>query len=106
MGTLGARWRPLAPARARWRPLATAGAFDEGGNFIQVAFGPLSLLELDTNPNNQEGTPFDYHLVTSPVSPAINNGGDVGTNARLLLDIDNEDRPNGGQNDIGADEAM
>ncbi|MCU7829492.1 MAG: hypothetical protein KZQ85_10535 [Candidatus Thiodiazotropha sp. (ex Myrtea sp. 'scaly one' KF741663)] len=87
-----------------FKTLATAGAFDEGGNFIQVAFGPLSLLELDANPNNAEGAPFDYHLTAA--SAAINNGGNVGLGGRLGVDIDNEARPNGGLNDIGADEAM
>ena len=87
-----------------FKTLATAGAFDEGGNFIQVAFGPLSLVELDTNPNNPEGPLFDYHLTAA--SAAINNAANVNAASRLGVDIDNEARPNGGLNDIGADEAM
>ncbi|MCU7812237.1 MAG: hypothetical protein KZQ77_13510, partial [Candidatus Thiodiazotropha sp. (ex Notomyrtea botanica)] len=87
-----------------FKTLATAGAFDEGGNFLQVAFGPLSLVELDGVVGNAEGPLFDYHLTAA--SAAINNGGNVGLGGRLGVDIDNEARPNGGNNDIGADEAM
>jgi hypothetical protein len=83
-----------------FKTLQTAGAFDEGGNFIQVAFGPLSLLELDSNPNNAEGAPFDYHI--TPASLANGNGG--GTGGRLSLDIDNDPRATGVGSDIGADE--
>jgi hypothetical protein len=88
--------------------LQTAGAFDEGGNFIQVAFGPLSLVEPDTNLNNPEGPLFDYHLVTGqgnqPGSVAIDAGGSVA--GLLLEDFDNDPRPQGAGTDIGADEAQ
>jgi hypothetical protein len=83
--------------------LGTAAAFDEGGNFIQVLFGPLSLVEPDTNPNNNEGPLYDYHIEAP--SAAINAGGNV-TAMRLADDFDNDPRPNGGSNDIGADEAQ
>ena len=53
--------------------LKTAGAFDEGGNFLQVAFGPLSLVEPDTNINNREGPLFDYHLSAALVAPGSSN---------------------------------
>ncbi|MCU7871859.1 MAG: hypothetical protein KZQ91_03840 [Candidatus Thiodiazotropha sp. (ex Lucinoma borealis)] len=87
-----------------FKTLATAGAFDEGGNFIQVAFGALSLVELDGVIGNAEGPLYDYHLTAA--SAAINNAANVGAASRLGVDIDNEARPNGGLNDIGADEAM
>jgi len=83
--------------------LGTAAAFDEGGNFIQVLFGPLSLVEPDTNPNNNEGPLYDYHIEAP--SFAINTGGNVPA-GRLSEDFDNDLRPNGGFNDIGADEAQ
>ncbi len=73
--------------------LQTAGAFDEGGNFIQVTFGPLTLAA------------GDYHLLQD--SPAIdagspnNAGGTLGT----LGSRDFDDDPRGTSNtDIGADE--
>jgi len=83
--------------------LATAAAFDEGGNFIQVSFGPLSLVEPDANPNNQEGDLFDYHLDNG--SPAIDADGVTAVAGRLAEDIDNEARTQG-DIDIGADEAQ
>ncbi len=67
--------------------IATQPAFDEGGNFIQVRFGPL--------------TPTgDYHLVS---------GADAVDAADATVapadDIDGDARPLGGGVDIGADEA-
>jgi len=75
--------------------LQSAGAFDEGGNFIQVTYGPLSLLDPGT------GDLLDYHIGVG--SAAINTGGNVPA-GRLSEDFDNDLRPNGGFNDIGADE--
>ena len=81
--------------------LGTAGAFDEGGNFLQVSYGPLSLIEPGAVPQ----TLFGYHL--SGPSFAINNGGYNGGIARLDVDVDNEPRPPTPQlNDMGADERI
>lgn len=70
-------------------PNTTIGAipaFDEGGNFIDVRFGPLELTG-------------DYHLVTGSV--AAENGDGLTT---ILTDIDGDPRPFGTAHDIGADE--
>ena len=75
--------------------LSTAGAFDEGGNFIQVSYSPLSLVEPD------EVSLLDYHLLGT--SPAIDAGDPANTS---LIDIDNDLRPLGGGFDIGADEVQ
>ena len=73
--------------------LQTAGAFDEGGNFIQVTYGPLSL-----------GS-FDYHITGA--SAAANQGGPIPTTGLLggLLSVDFDNDPRSATAvDIGADE--
>lgn len=78
--------------------LATAAALDEGGNFIDVHYGPLS-------PGGS------YHLAAN--SPAIDAGNDAALAASPLLavDYDGQARPNDGngdsivRTDVGADEA-
>jgi hypothetical protein len=66
--------------------IATQPAFDEGGNFIHVRFGPLA-------PTG------DYHIVTG--AAAIDAGDATEAPAD---DIDADPRPLGGGVDIGADE--
>jgi large repetitive protein len=80
------------------QPDATTGihptvAFDEGGNYIRLRYGPLTETRLDT------GEPYgDYHIYAD--SPAVNAGVDVG----VIDDFDGDVRPFGDQVDIGADE--
>jgi hypothetical protein len=66
-------------------------AIDEGGNFIDVHFGPLTLTG-------------NYHLAGS--SGAINAGTNdyLSVFSFLKKDIDSQKRPNGNKSDIGADE--
>ncbi|MEN6534372.1 MAG: choice-of-anchor Q domain-containing protein [Bryobacteraceae bacterium] len=64
-------------------------AFDEGGNFIRLRFGPLSLVG-------------NYHLL--PSSPAIDQGAAVTGIVDLLFDIDGQTRPFNAGPDLGADE--
>jgi hypothetical protein len=84
--------------------LQTAGAFDEGGNFIQVTFGPLTLLDTSVGNVNLR-TMFDYHLAAG--SPAINAGSanNAGGTLGTLGSQDFDNDPRGASNtDIGADE--
>ena len=70
--------------------ISTASAFDEGGNFIQVAYSPLSLIDSTT------GDALDYHIGEG----AAFNAGSTG----LDVDLDDETRPQRAVDDIGADE--
>jgi len=73
--------------------MLTQPAFDEGGNFIDINFGPL--------------TPTgDYHL--QPASPARDAGKTKPTLQFIELgaDIDGEFRPSGTSTDMGADEVL
>jgi len=80
--------------------LQVAGAFDEGGNFIQVAPSPLTLVDITS------ATPpvplYDYHIELVD-SPAMSAGQNV-SGSLLAEDFDGDTRSNGGNNEIGADE--
>jgi len=76
--------------------IQAAVAFDEGGNFIDIRFGPLSL-NVDAP---LAGAPSDYHLEAG--SPAIDEGNPVPTVLPLLIDFDGDNR--NPEWSIGADE--
>jgi hypothetical protein len=102
--------------------IAVQPAFDEGGNFITVRFGPLTPVDTSTNPDVLFA---DEHLVActsaalgmggsfstsnnNPFSPALNlNCSAVNVNNRspLCLDYDGDDRDYTTRPDIGADES-
>jgi len=88
--------------------IQTPAAFDEGGNFIRLKYGPLSL-NVDFDSVEDEVQPPDYHI--QGISPAVDNADAVdltGDFGKLLLDIDGEVRPDAtsGLVDIGADEVQ
>jgi hypothetical protein len=88
----------------------TAATSDEGGNFIDIRYGPLTLwncLNPDgtvKSPQSAANCPLfgNYHLAAG--SPAINSGAArTGSNGVPTVDIDGEARP-AAAIDIGADE--
>jgi hypothetical protein len=72
--------------------METTAALDEGGNFIDVRYGPLTLTG-------------DYHLTAG--SP-LNTGSDtvLAAHPELATDIDGQPRPSGAHADAGADEVQ
>jgi hypothetical protein len=70
-------------------------AFDEGGNFIRLRYGPLT--QIDTVTGALLG---DYHIQSG--STAV----DAGSDAAITSDFDDELRPAGTGFDIGADEVQ
>jgi uncharacterized repeat protein (TIGR01451 family) len=78
--------------------MQTALTFDEGGNFINVNFSPLTPWDL----NNPGQLRADYHLASNSV--ARNAGQDRSNSNRVPeADYDGDSRPGTGV-DIGADE--
>ena len=96
-----------APTFPEVTVMQTAATVDEGGNFIEVRFGPLTRWNCPVNANGQPTSANcpnefgNYHLRTG--SPAINAGNNANAPA---TDFDNEGRARSGANpaDIGADE--
>jgi len=72
-------------------------AFDEGGNWIRVGFGPLTLA--DTTTLSLLG---NYRI--APGSPARDQGLTINAPPEVAYDIDGQPRPVGAGPDIGADE--
>jgi len=75
-------------------PMQVAAEVVEGGNAIDVRYGPLTLA--------WGSGPWDYHITGG--SPAINRPGQQPSVANSNHDIDNQPRPNGSTVDRGADE--
>jgi hypothetical protein len=86
-GGRGNTLKPGEPTTAFGVP----AAFDEGGNFIQVRFGPLT-------PGDS-----DYHII--PESPTV-DAGTVSTGLYAPWDYDDEIRASVDDVDIGADEVL
>jgi len=96
-------------------PMLATAAFAEGGNFIDVRYGPLT--QAWTDALGTDATPWNYHLAVG--SPAIDRAPNNGTRPSVGgdHDIDGNIRPidypgvnnggNGGNEgfyDLGADE--
>ncbi|MDR3370155.1 choice-of-anchor D domain-containing protein [Rhodoferax sp.] len=93
--TPGLQFEPGTPFQPPFN-LAVAATLDESGNFVDLHFGPLSVMDQAT------GTKVngDYHLAAASGS-AYNTGT---TTTVTNHDIDGDARPQGGKFDIGADE--
>ena len=76
-------------------------AFDEGGNSIDVHFGPITLRKRPC-PANGSCLYGDYHV--RPASPALNAGNQTARVPATDFDGQSRPRPAGSNPDIGADE--
>jgi hypothetical protein len=91
--------------------IATAPAFDEGGNFIDVRFGPLTLRKIPCPALPASCLYGDYHLRPIAANPALAAGGvaHIPLLVRGLFipnrDFDNQVRPSPALSrpDIGAE---
>ena len=83
--------------------LQVAATLDEGNNYVNMRYGPLSLVKPATPAGNAFVLFGDYHLAGQSGS-AYNNGTDLNVPNH---DVDNQFRPQGGSRfDIGADEVF
>jgi hypothetical protein len=83
-----------SPSPAEFTTIQVAPALDEGGNWIDVRYAPLSINDIDG-----VGTPSDYHL--APLSEAIDSAEGQRPTDR---DIDLERPGENGTLDMGSDE--
>jgi hypothetical protein len=87
--------------------MQTALTFDEGGNFINVNFSPLTPWDIDTTGANFGTLRADYHIKGGAVgaSVAIDSGvGRANNNGVPTTDFDGQARV--GSLEIGADEVL
>ena len=93
----GLQFEPGTPFQPAFN-MSVAATLDESGNFVDLHFGPLSVMDQAT------GTTIngDYHLA-GPTGAAYNTGTGAASGAPSH-DYDGDARPQGGKFDIGADE--
>lgn len=106
----------LDPNQVEFKTVMAAPALDEGGNWIDVRFAPLSIndVELANGSYSHPGDtstgidePSDYRLQTTPVlSPAVDASNTRWTRPGDNLDIELEDGTVGGSVDRGSDEVQ
>jgi large repetitive protein len=97
-----ARGTTVAPGEPT-TALQTTVAFDEGGNFIKVRFGPLTRCDDETPGDGVPGDCSDYHITGG--SPAVGEGVNL-TPAYLDLRWDYDHDFRTAPVDIGADEVF
>ena len=94
----------LDPGRAEFQTIMVAPALDEGGNWIDVRYAPLSINDVDGLDNGVE-VPSDYHLLSTSTASAVSiDSGRSNRGGTPNLDIDGE--PISGIVDIGSDEVQ
>ena len=89
----------LNPSQAEFQTIAVSPALDEGGNWLDVRYAPLSINDVDML-DNMIDLPSDYHLQAGSI--AIEAG--VGNRPNGNIDIDGE--PQVDTADIGSDEVQ
>jgi uncharacterized repeat protein (TIGR01451 family) len=100
----GLQFEPGTPFQPAFS-ISVSATLDESGNFVDLHFGPLSLLDQAT------GTAVngDYHLqptATFATSSTVDHGTDLAQASPVNHDYDGDGRPGGAHFDIGADELV
>ena len=86
-------------AGAEFQTIQVSPALDEGGNWLDVRYAPLSINDIDKDIDGEQ--PSDYHLIDN-TSIAVNAG--INNRPNGNTDIDNDPRVLA--NDLGSDEVQ
>ncbi len=98
----------LTPKQAEFQTIMVAPALDEGGNWIDARYAPLSINDISTGQDGMGGAvsgSSDYHL-TAASTDAIDGGNPARTSRRWNADIDKTENVLGAAVDQGSDEVQ
>ncbi len=87
------------PSQPEFQTIMVAPALDEGGNWLDVRYAPLSINDTDSLDNGID-VASDYHI------PGTSIAVEAGTRARGQQQLDIDLQPRAGNYDLGSDEVQ